>query len=538
MKPFTPVFSALAALFLVTSVAAQSEPVRYYEHRAASGETLIGLGERFLVDPKRWPDLQKLNRIANPRAIPVNSVVRIPLDLMKTQPQNVQVVAVQGNATANGAPLAAGTALSQGADIQTGKDGYVTVQLADGSQITLQSATSAKLESAKNYGGVGVFESVVRLLFGRVETRVAKQGGSDRFEVKTPTASMGVRGTQFRASSDESGKIATSEVTEGKVAAAAAGIPSQVALNAGFGTRIEEGKAPLPPVALIPAPNTATLPGLQERTLIRFRLDPLDRAASYRAQVALDRDFQRVVAEVKSNTPEIRVTDLPDGNYFLRVRGVDALSIEGIDAVHPFRLKARPEPPFVSTPQPNAKVAGETHTFSWTQPTEAAQYRFQLAKDDKFANLIADASNVTQPTFTQSGLQPGQYYWRIASTRSDGDKGPFGDPVTVTVRPGAGQLAAPSVSGDKMMFAVSGEAGQKFEFRVARDPKFQDIIATSTFDTPNVELAKPKEAGVYYIQYRAIDPDGFAAPFSAAQRIEVPVQPWWLLLASLPINRA
>ena len=37
---------------------------------ARKGDTLIGLGKRLLADPQRWHEIQRLNRIEEPRRIP------------------------------------------------------------------------------------------------------------------------------------------------------------------------------------------------------------------------------------------------------------------------------------------------------------------------------------------------------------------------------------------------------------------------------------------------------------------------------------
>ena len=43
---------------------------------AASRDTLVALGRRFLADPRQWPQVQAFNRITNPRHMPVGMVLR------------------------------------------------------------------------------------------------------------------------------------------------------------------------------------------------------------------------------------------------------------------------------------------------------------------------------------------------------------------------------------------------------------------------------------------------------------------------------
>jgi hypothetical protein len=116
------------------------------------------------------------------------------------------VVAVRGQVEANNQMLVAGQTLAERDKINTGDDGFVTIKLADGSTLTIQSKSSVELERTRQLANTTVGESVVRLERGRLETAVTKQNAAAKYEVRTPTSNMGVRGTMFRAGTDESGK--------------------------------------------------------------------------------------------------------------------------------------------------------------------------------------------------------------------------------------------------------------------------------------------------------------------------------------------
>ena len=61
-----------------SAAVAASEPS--FTHISVAGDTLIGLGRRYLADPAQWPQLQRLNQVANPRRIPVGTALQIPCD--------------------------------------------------------------------------------------------------------------------------------------------------------------------------------------------------------------------------------------------------------------------------------------------------------------------------------------------------------------------------------------------------------------------------------------------------------------------------
>jgi hypothetical protein len=546
-RVFTCALSATAlalALALPADVAdAQPAPAgRFFEHNAASGDTLIALANRYLKEPLKWQPLQKLNNIADPRRIKPGSKIRIPIELMRTEPMPVRVVAVEGPVESGANKLAVGATVSEGANIRTGENGFVTLQLADGSTIAVQSKSQVKLDNARvisNTGGVQATR--VSVQSGRVESNIRKPaagGATSSYEVATPTSNMGVRGTRFRVSTDEGGKASRSEVLEGLVGVAGlSAVSPELGLNAGFGTVVEEGKAASAPVKLLPAPDLRAAPTLQERTLTRFKFDALPEASGYRGQVATDDKFVNLVADDVFKTPEAKFANLADGSYFLRVRGIDKQALEGTDATVPFKLKARPEPPFASFPANKGKLAAPTVEFKWSQSTDAGSYRFQLASAPDFSKIVADERGVKGAAITPApALVPGEYFWRVSSVRPDGDVGPFGDTQSFTLKPMPAAPSPPKEDGNRVTFAWGGEPGQTFDFQLARDAAFSNIVTQSKLDKPEIVVEKPKEAGTYFMRYRATDPDGFVGPYSSAQTIDVKAspQPWWLLLLAVP----
>ncbi len=499
---------------------------------ARQGDTLIGLGRRLLVDPRGWPQIQRLNRIEEPRRIPIGMKILIPVGLARALPAQAGVVQVEGEARSGGAALAPGALLDPGSEVVTGKDGYVTIELADGSRLVLQAQSRLRLREIARYPGLDAHRSTVEVEDGRVESLAAPQKGGGRFEIRTPLATTAVRGTNFRVASDGGAKRTQSEVLTGSVAVAGAGAP--IAVGAGFGTLVDERRTPIPPVKLLPAPDLARLPVLQERVLVRFNVEPVAGASRYRAQIARDREFQAVVAEGAFASPELRFSDVADGSYWLRVRALDERALEGADGHHAFRLKARPEPPFPSAPRNDGKASGDAVELRWSAAAEAASYRVQLARDRGFKDLVADESAVAATEFRVGGLAPGDYFWRVASVRPDRDQGPFGDPQRFTQKPLPPTPEAPTVDEKNLNFNWAAEPGQKFRLQVAPDERFATLVADLMVDEPRVSLPK-LEPGTYFLRVQATDPDGYVGPFTATQRFEVPRDPvpWWIYLLPL-----
>ena len=88
--------------------------------------------------------------------------------------------------------------LSVGDTLRTGPDSAVKVLLADDTILTLGEETTFTIESLHTGPAATRETSVLKLLEGRVRAIVGEAfGGTTRIEVHTPTATVGVKGTDF-----------------------------------------------------------------------------------------------------------------------------------------------------------------------------------------------------------------------------------------------------------------------------------------------------------------------------------------------------
>lgn len=525
--------ASLTASLLVGAAAAraQADAVNYV---VQPGDTLIGLGETLLADPARWPTVQRINAVADPYRIPIGRQLRIPVSLLRKVPRQARVVHASGGASANGEQVSVDQTVAEGARLTTPAKSFMTLELPDGSRLTLQPQSDVRIDALHGFMGS---DDIQRATFdvrqGRIETDVKPQGGpAARYRIHTPTAIIGVRGTSFRVASDTAQTRA--EMRSGTVAVRGVDARRDIALKEGFGLVARVGQPVDAPVPLLAPPDLAGIRTLYERPVMRLQLAPVAGAVGYRGQIAEDAAFTRIVAEAAAAVPDLKVAGLADGDYYLRVRAIDSRGLEGRDGDLPVRLKARPEPPFINAPRPDGKAAAGTVKFAWAQADEAASYRFEVARDLAFSDIVV-RNEALSDNATEVALEAGQYHWRLASTRADGDRGPWGDPVGLTVRPPMAEVPPPAFDDDNMLFAWGGEPGQRFDYQLAGDARFEHIVASGTVDAPELVLPKPA-AGAYFLRIRAIDPDGFVGGFSAPQQVIVPAQlPVWMLLAPLLI---
>lgn len=133
------------------------------------------------------------------------------------------VAALRGHANASVAgktiELKENLGLEEGTRISVLTDGFVALNLADGSRLNLARDTTAEL---KNVTHDGMKVSLVHLALGQLRALVkkAKAGKGESLVITTKSAAMGVRGTDFLVSYDPATNSTSLVTVEGTVAMA------------------------------------------------------------------------------------------------------------------------------------------------------------------------------------------------------------------------------------------------------------------------------------------------------------------------------
>jgi hypothetical protein len=423
--------------------------------------------------------------------------------------------------------------LKEGDTLTTMANSFISLMLDDGTQFTLPPNSVVSLRLLRTTQYVETPRTQLYLQKGRVESQVTPFNKPDsKYEVISPLAVSGVRGTNFRVNVDD--KRVLNEVLEGKVAVAQNTVinkPSKQLVAAGYGTVVENGRVNKP-VTLLSAPTLQDGYQQQIRLPIQFPLSHAG-AAAFRVIISTDAAGRNNIAETSVRTNQgkaiAKLDNLEDGAYFVRASALDAVGLEGASTIQAFRVDARPFPPFLL--QPGAKFQGQVQdgrvpvTMQWALAEGIKNYRLQVASDPAFKTVLFDQTADTGADQMVVPLASGNYYWRVASIIQSGStskQGPFGDAKSLNVSAG---LDAPSASiGQKEIhFSWSAAPGQRFTFQVAAAPDFKTLLSNIESDKAEVVIARP-EAGTYYARVRSIDDDGFIGAFSPAQKFSVPLQ--------------
>jgi hypothetical protein len=499
-----------------------------------AGENLWVLTERYLIDLTYVARLQRLNRIADPRRIPVGTQLRIPWAWTESSVGVARVTAVAGTVllSSPGAqreqrPAAPASLLHVGDMIETETDANATLEFSDGTRITLLSESLLLFDELLDYSN-GATWGRLHLQQGRTENQVAPRGASkSRLHIGTPAGITSVRGTQLRVSVPAHEAVSHTEVLDGAANVANAG--REVLVQAGYGTVVRADQPPATPVALLPPPDLAAVPTSVPLFPIEFELGLVPGAVAYRVQLATSPAFDRIVFDAGFSAPKASLAALPNGRYALRARAIDALGLEGRNAEQPIEIAVRPQPPRALAPAEGEVLSTANPVLRWASSDPALVYQIQVSQDSAFLTLNAQLSELRgSHTTLDAPLPSGVYFWRIAAIHAEQGAGPFSAAHAFRIAPLAPAVAPASVTPTHIHVSWQSDlAARRYRVQLAADTEFRRVVSDVTADEPAVQLARPAP-GRYYLRVRVLDPDGYEGPYQAPQTVALhhpPVSP-------------
>lgn len=374
-------------------------------HQVRPGDTLWDIAGKFLQTPLRWPELQRKNGVPVPELLqPGRVLVLVDGELQERQTLRhdgaASVVELSGTAwlqrgDGEPRPVDMHTLVHSGDKLLTERNTFLCLELWDGSRVVMPSSSTVRVTTAEGS------RTQLELIGGRIESQVEKQQGRS-FDVRTRTASLGVKGTRFRVR-DEDGTVST-EVLEGSVQVTSNVDSAQsVLLRDGEGLLFRTG-SPLRPQRLLAAPAVTVSNGGATLTI-----EAVPQARSHRVQLARDERFSRILHEATGSEPEFRLPiDLPEGFYFVRVTALDPNAVEGLPREQPIYLAGRAvEAPEGATPMSDGR-------FDVRWPAAPGQrFVFELARDADFKLRLIELPLIYQGGVTVGPLTvPGTYHWR------------------------------------------------------------------------------------------------------------------------------
>lgn len=375
-------------------------PVRYTIRK---GDTLIELADRYLRSRADYKIVQRQNRIADTFAIPVGKTISIPRSLLKFKPANAKLISVRGQVLASAATASVGQILQEGTSISTGPSSFATMQLDDGSRVSLPSNSDIRIRRLRSYVLGGSVEYDFDIAKGGVRSSVVKhKSPDDRYQVRTPKSVSAVRGTDFQSRFDPDSSSEFVEIVEGALAVNAASNVSR-ALAAGNGLAIKAdgnviAEALLTPPALREPGKT------QADKIVTFQSEA---PTGVRFTVGADSGFIEQVADVIAADGKADIADLSNGNYFVRARAISPNGIQGIPATFAFKRR-------LNGVSATAGQSDEGYVFRWIGEGSGTQrFHFQLFRNAIDQIAMVDEAGLTSDRVILSDLPQGDYFWRV-----------------------------------------------------------------------------------------------------------------------------
>jgi len=508
----------------------------------STGDNLWDISKRYLRSATDWSKVQKINQLQDPNWVKPGTRLRIPMSWIAENSVGAAVSAAQGRCTvlrSDGLQetLAAGAELHLGDRVQTFDESTLAITFADSSIVILDANSVLALDHLSAYGNTGMVDSRLRLLKGRLETDVeSAKGPGSRFEIHTASAISAVRGTHYRMSASEEDAKSRIEVTGGIVDVASSSAVSNVELNRGYGSVVEAGQAPLPPQALLEAPSLISLPNTLSRANWTINWTPVPGAEGYRARLADSASFETIQWQLVTSDTSLKLPALSDGTYYLRIRAIDALGLEGLEHEAMLIQAAYPEPPLPLNPSDGSTFTEQLPAFTWARSDEAASYHLQVARDADFNRIVFDVQNTATTQFESTDqAAPGDWYWRVASTTKDDKTGPFGGirHFEISPKPTTPNVEAKSTEKDITLSWRGDRPGETYRVQIARDRDFRNIVSDKT-QTKTDLLVKYARGSERYVRIQTIDANGHAAAWGAVQEIPAgPGHDWKVVLGAI-----
>ncbi|WP_415914243.1 FecR domain-containing protein [Paraburkholderia sp. J67] len=418
----------------------RAQPAQTTIYVTHAGDSLYDIAQRYLRDPADWTQLARLNHVSAPRRLKPGTALRVPVALLRQDGLSARVIATSGPAShtfGGGAqlPLIVGANLVEGEHVQTGENGFATLELADGSHLVMPPGTALDLATLRKSALTGSTDRIVNLQRGEVNTEVTHATKKDdRFQIRSPSVVAGVRGTSFRVNYDGDKGSTAVEVIEGAVGVDAAphGQASSVApapgtplaastqlVAARHGSLTLAGGAVGTPVALLDAPDLRNPAKIQDDAAVAFDLAPVTGASGYRVQIGRDAGLLDLIRDMRVDNPHADVGALDDGTYFVRLSAIDANGLEGMPATYAFERRR------VALGVSAGRVEGtRNYAFRWFVDRQSGdtRFRFVLSASQDLGTPLVDRTDIKDGEAVVHDLPKGVYYWTVIAEQFEGGR--------------------------------------------------------------------------------------------------------------------
>ena len=475
-------------------------------------DSLPAVSKRLLKPQYSWTSVAHYNHIKDVDKLSVGSIIKIPISWLKYQPQPAKIDAYSGVALIKRRQETRYASISKQSQLYVGdelltRDGQVTVEFADGSNLRLDAFSHLIFNKLSSYKDAGMVDTRMRLGRGGLRTEVKTLTKGSRYEISTPSAVAAVRGTDFRLRTNAYGTAL--EVLEGTVEFIHE--HGREFIEAGIGARV------LSPSALIETIRLDTLPRIPDKPSTASQDTPpdLDWKGLPIGYAAL---AQPSKTEVDSNLVASKtITDkkeLLDTNtsidHSVSISNPDSADVAALDL-----------------PLPGSIVDGFSAEFTWSVNSPSTLSRLELSRSNNFEQLALPTKWAENTIYRfEQQLPAGDYFWRVR-TLSKGDAESVSSSRAVSIQGALDAVSILTVNyiGDQVgMFWHTVDNAKGYVLQVSDDKEFRRLLKEETLSKTRAFLKLP-EGKTFYARVKGLGDEVYSSEFGPHKEIKVEPKP-------------
>jgi hypothetical protein len=284
-----------------------------------------------------------------------------------------------------------------------------------------------------------------------------------------------------------------------------------------------------------------------KRPSVRFHWTAIDEAAFYVLEAADNPEMINPALSQEVRGTSLSVSTLEPGTWYWRARPVFSAVFQGAAAEGPPASFSITQSGDLKPPEPqiprdqgvvNAAASGGDVHFSWRPGAEARSYRIRISANQDLGDPVADETvgdNFYVHRAGQKALTPGQYYWAVSQTDTEGNDSAFspaysftaleGGPAQTLTFPPDGYVTETSMLPD-LRFTWKTNLPFQTRFQVSEDPGFSSALIDEAAGGGAFQ-GRVLPEGTWYWRIQVREPGGavFETPprsFTAALPIAAP----------------
>ncbi len=225
-----------------------------------------------------------------------------------------------------------GDMLTQADGIKTGDASFAQLAFTDGVEVMVDPNSTVVIRESKMDRLDQSIRRDIALVRGSLLTKLTESAKErNNFTFQAGTSESQVRSGKFWASAVEERRVKLSNYDGTMDVSANNG---KVKLRSNEGTVVEKGKDPLPPIALLAAPQLAWngIDSVIYSDNLPLRWNSIALSTGYKVELCKTKEFNTTIKGFATIQPNLKLENIELGVVFVRLTGVDKFGLRGMES--------------------------------------------------------------------------------------------------------------------------------------------------------------------------------------------------------------